>query len=173
MSKVVVTVLVLGFLWQDVDNPSYQRWSKFKPRSRVTLHSDNLTNGIKSEAEIIYTLKSIDAQEAVVTMTGSTTVQGKKTDMKPSDARYPAKVKLAEPAKDAPKPEEGVGEIEVAGKKLKCRWTRTVRDVNGLKTTTTTWTHESVPGGTAKIESVTEGRMKMTSTQVVTAIERK
>lgn len=173
MSKVVMVGLVLGFLWQDADNPSYRHWSTFKPGTRVTLHASNLTNGIKSEAEIVYTLKSIDAKEAVVTMTGSTTVEGKKTEMQPSDSRHPAKIKKIEPSKDAPKPEEGDAEIEVAGKKLKCHWVRTVRDSNGMKTTTTTWTHASVPGGTAKIESVTEGRMKMSSTQVVTAIEKK
>ncbi len=173
MSKLVVAALVLGVLWQDVENPTYKSWSKFKAGSSVTLRADNVTNGIKSEAEIVYTLKSIDADEAVVTMTGSTTVQGTKTEMTPSDAHHPAKIQKGEPAKDAAKPEQGDEVIEVAGKKLKCHWVKVVHESNGLKTTTKTWTSDAVPGGTAKIESVTDGRMKMTSTQVVKAIDKK
>jgi hypothetical protein len=173
LKTAMATVVLLSLLLQEIDNPTYKHWSKFKPGSSVTLKATNDTNGMKSGAVIVYTLKSCDAKEAVVTMTGSTTVGDTKTDMPASDGKHAAKVKKVEPAKDAPKPEEGDEEIEVAGKKLKCHWVKSVSENNGMKTTSKVWTSDAVPGGMARSESLTEGKMKMSSTMEVTAFEKK
>ena len=174
MLKTPLALSVLfALLLQDVDNPSFKAWAKFKPGSSVTLAATNDTGGMKSEAQIIYTLKSNDGKEAVITMTGSTTVNGAKTDMQASDIKHPAKTKKVAAAKDAPKAEEGDEEIEIVGKKVKCHWIKTLTEANGYKTTRTVWTSDTIPGGTAKIESTTEGKMKMSSVQLVTAFEKK
>ncbi len=165
--------VLLGLFVQDVDNPTYKSWTKFKAGSSVTLTATNDTGGMKSEALIVYTLKSCDGKEAVVTMTGNTTVNGAKTEMPASDARHAAKAKKVAAAKDAPKPQEGDEEIEVAGKKLKCHWVKTVTETGGYKTTKTVWWSDAIPGGMAKSESTTEGKMKMSSILVVTAFEKK
>lgn len=65
---------------------------------------------------------------------------------------------------------KGDEELDVAGKKVKCKWVETEYEMNGKKTTTKSWTSDEVPGGVVK--SVTKNE-DMESTMVVTGFEKK
>lgn len=70
---------------------------------------------------------------------------------------------------------KGEEELEVAGKKLKCKWVESETEANGAKTRSKVWTCEEIAnGGLVKSESVTEvGGNKVESKMMLVAFEKK
>jgi len=148
---------LLALLAQDlVDNPEYKGWAAFKAGSSVTYKYNPQEGGQK------VTLKSIGTTEAVVEteilLNGKTV--GQKTERK-----IPAKLPADKVSKDA---KEGEEEIDVAGKKMKCR-TREVekKTANGKTVTVKIWIQEDIPGSGAQVQTLTEagGKFSMTATE--------
>ncbi len=140
-----------------VENPAYRRWADSAPGSWVTLTLEGDTAGYKSRAEMTTTLKEINEKEAVIEQKTVAILMGERTEQPPHKDSIPAKVAKEPPDPAAPKPEEGEEEIEVAGKKLKCRWVRLVTEKGGVKVTTRSWYASEIPGGLARMETTTEG----------------
>jgi hypothetical protein len=96
---------------------------------------------------------------------GGNALPGQKRDV-------PAKIKKVEgdPSK-APKPVEGDEEIEVAGKKVKCRWVETTTEAGGNRIVSRVWMSKEVPGGMAKMESKTTGQVSSATTMIAIEIK--
>jgi hypothetical protein len=149
---------------EDVDNPEFGYWSKFKAGSWVTMKVETEAAGNKTEMENTTTLLEITKEKAVVETKGHMMMGGNKIDIPANKREIPAKVKKGEePKKDAPKPKEGDETIEVGGKKLKCHWIEVDSEANGMKTNSKSWMSDEVPGHTVKVESKSEGAMKSTT----------
>ena len=163
-------MLVAAVLWsalaQDpVENPEYKGWKPFKPGSSVTYKFTR--EGSPQAGEQKMTLKSIDDQEAVVQTEFS--MAGRSAG-KPMDRTIKAKLGAADPRpelKDGPEEE-----IEVGGKMLKCRTRELEKKLDSGKTMKVKyWGHEDIPGMAAKVETSTDGGMRIT--MVATQWEKK
>jgi hypothetical protein len=152
VKSAALIALLGGLLFQDVENPEYKHWSKFKAGAFAKTRMEMDSAGMKIVTTSTTTLKSIDKDKAVVASESETEMMGNKTKSPLPDREVPAKVKKVEPARhEGPKPEEGDETIEAAGKKWKCHWVKTTSEVGGTKSTTTIWTCDDVPGYTVKM----------------------
>ena len=146
---------------EDVDNPEYVQWSKFKVGSFVTMKMETETGGNKTEMENTTTLVELTKEKAVIETKGHMMMGGNKIDIPANKREIPAKVKKAEGGKgEGPKAKEGNEEIEVGGKKVKCKTVEADTEASGMKTHSKTWMCEEIPGHVAKMESHSEGAMK-------------
>lgn len=119
---------------QEVDNPEYQAWSKFKVGSYVAYKVT--TDGV--EVEQFHELTELTAQKAVV----KTKTRSKGVDLNTVNRDIPAKIG---PPKETPKATVTTGEqtIEVAGHKFQCLWTdKQYEDGTHAKT----YTSNDMPG---------------------------
>jgi hypothetical protein len=151
---------------EQIDNPSYKAWAKFKPGTTVTLKGENDMAGNKTESEMTTTLVELTPEKAVVEMKMSMVMAGSKTDMPASKSDVPAKIeKVAADPAATPKADvkESSETIDIAGKKIKCKVTESKSDANGMNTVSKAWTSDEVPGGLAKSETTMSGAMAGTS----------
>ena len=128
-------------------------WGSFKKGSFVKMKSVTEMevggNKMKTETTTTQTLKDLTADEAVIE---SEMVMANIPPQK-SELKLPLKAPEGGKAADGPKPKEGSEEIEVAGKKMKCKWIETETEINGAKTVTRIYTNDEIPGHTAKMTS--------------------
>lgn len=123
-------------------------WGSFKKGSFVKTKSlmEMTSPAMKTETTTTQTLKDLTADDAVIeTETVITGVPPQKSEMK-----LPLKGPEGKAA-DGPKPKTGSEEIQVAGKKMKCDWTETESEANGVKSVTRVYTNQDIPGFTAKM----------------------
>jgi len=152
---VLITLVLSAFVQDQIDNPEYKGWASSKPGSTVTYKY--LREGTKQESEQKTTLKSMDDNEAVTetTMTKAGKILGK-----PTERKIPAKLPAAQGPQDV---KEGEEEIEIGGKKLKCKTREFEKKLPSGKTGSLKfWIHEDLPGMVAKVETTTPGSPKIT-----------
>jgi hypothetical protein len=144
----IVAVACLALAQDQVDNPEYKGWKAFKPGSSVTYKI--LSQGSEQKS----TLKSIGESEAVLEV--EFIKDGK------SIGKMERKVSAKVPESGAASKEGPEEEIDVAGKKLKCR-TRDFQKkaANGKIMSLRFWIYEEIPGGAAKMETTSEGGPKI------------
>ncbi len=155
---------------EQIDNPQYAQWAKFKVGAFVTLKSTTDMGEFKTETEMTTKLISLTAEMAVTELTGSTIAMGNKVEMPPQKTEIPARMEKPEmpegvtPEAEAPKPKtsEGEEEVTVGDQTLKCKWYETVVEEGANKTVSKTWMCEAVPGSVVKSETTVEGEAKAT-----------
>lgn len=168
----VSTVLAVGamvcYAEEMVDNAAYKMWTTFKPGAMVKTEMSTVAGDMKSQVETTTTLKEITAEKVVLEMKTAMVMGGTKTEMPAQTMEIPAKV---EKSKAAPKSDaevkEGEEEIEVVGKKMKCKWMETKMKQGEMIVTSKVWTTPAIPGSMAKMQSKTEGQVKSESTMKV------
>jgi len=183
VKTLLAAVLVMGagslcYGADQIDNPTYKAWSKFKPGTSATMKMESDAGGMKSETETTTTLVELNADKAVVETKMSMNAGGQKMDMPAQKTDVPAK--LDKPpeaaAPNTPKPEvkESTEEVEIpGGKKVKAKVTETKSDANGMKTVSKVWMSDEVPGGMVKMETTMDGTVKGTTTMKLTACDIK
>jgi hypothetical protein len=156
---------------EQIDNPAYTAWAKFKPGTSVTTKTETVSKmgGTENKMEMTTTTKLVDLKpdEATIEMTTQMKMGG--ADMPASTTppqKIPAKIdKPADAGGTAPKVDkkEGTDKVEVGGKTYNTKTVETTTDANGMKTTAKVWQSDEVPGGMVKMESTTTGAMESTS----------
>jgi hypothetical protein len=161
----LAALLATALVQDPIDNPDYQGWKPFMPGSWV---SHKLVRaGSSLEAGQKTTLKSITDAELVLDLE---VLSGGKVIARPLPRRIPAKSSQLDfgPLKKE-WPEE---ELEIGGKKLKCRIKEYERPIAAGKSIgKKIWIHEDIPGQEAKVETLIDG--KVNSTLTATAWEKK
>ncbi len=152
MSNVTVIIGLLLCL-QEVDNPSYKSWSKFKVGTKLTIKMESEASGNKTSMEATYELKTVDEKSAEVAVKGKMTAMGNTIDMPERTEKYDAKQKKVDAPPSKAKIEEGDEEIEIAGRKIKCHWTKETTE-QGTKRV---WVSDEVPGRMVKSEADISG----------------
>lgn len=156
---------------EQIDNPQYTQWAKFKVGAYVTMKSTTDMGEFKTENEMTTKLISLTPEKAVIEMTGFSIAMGNKVEMPPQTTEIPAKMDKPElpagldPGAEGPKPttSEGEEEVTIDGRTVKCKWFQSVIEDGGNKTVSKSWICEDVPGGVVKVETTMEGQTKMTS----------
>jgi hypothetical protein len=163
-------------------NPLYDSWASHKPGTSVTTVSVTDMGTMKTEAEQVYTLKEVTPEKVVIEMKMSSTMMGTKTEMPPQTMEIPATAAAATPpatpatpATPTPGVETKTSEetVKIAGKEYKATCTSTKSDANGMKTEAKSWTSPEIPNMLLKMESNSEGQMKMNTKMEVTKVEIK
>jgi hypothetical protein len=143
-----------------VDNPLYKNWAQFKPGSFTKMKFSQEMAGNKTESIVTQTLKELDAEKAVVVIEAKMLMNGQENPMPPQTLEVKAKVTKAE-ADMINNPEgkkaEGEETLEVAGKKLKCKWLEIEQDNMGMKIKARTWLCDEVPGMNVQYKGTMEG----------------
>jgi hypothetical protein len=168
-----VGMLASAAFAEQVDNPQYQSWSKFKPGTTVTMKSDSVMkvqgNEMKNASTITTKLLDISPTEATV----ETTMLANGQESKLPPQKIPAKTEKAAVPADAPKADmkEGTDKVEIAGKTYNAKTVETTSDANGMKTTSKTWMSDEVPGGMLKMESNSTGSMESKTTMTLVEVK--
>lgn len=152
-----------------VDNPAYKVWASFKVGAMVKTEMTTAAGEAKTQMEQTQTLKSLTPEKAVVEVKMAMVMAGNKTEMPASSMDVPAKVEKAKlDQKVDAEVKEGTEEIDVVGKKMKCKWIETKMKQGDMTVTSKIWTTTEIPGSMAKMESRMDGQVKSeTSMKVV------
>jgi uncharacterized Zn-binding protein involved in type VI secretion len=146
-----------------IDNPTYTEWAKFKVGAFVETTTETTQMGQTSTMKSTTKLVELTADKAVIESSVVTMAGGQEYAM-PATKRDEPKtievpdVKAPEP-KDKPVVKEGEETIEVTGKKVACKTHEMTMDISGMKTWSKTWLTKEIPGGMAKMESKTDGKV--------------
>lgn len=141
-------------LQDEPENPDYKRWSASKVGSWVKYKTELVAGENKTlvPQEMTWTLIELDDKKAVVEEVLVNLVAPKdKAQEKPRKRTYKAKG-----AKKETVEKEGDEELEIAGKKLACRWTL-VTPPSTAGGSLKTWTNSDVPGGVVRLEHLFPG----------------
>ena len=165
MAVVLATGAAVCYAEEMVENPAYKLWAAFKVGAMARSEMNTTAGDMKTQMEQTQTLKALTPEKAVVEMKMTMTMGGNKTEMPAQSIDILAKI---EKAKLAAKPDaevkEGAEEIEVAGKKMNCKWTETKMKQGEIIITSKVWTAPEIPGSVAKMETKTEGQVKSETT---------
>ena len=149
-------------------NPPYKNWSAFSVGAWSTLkstlidHSNDDPNTIDATArpegasEQLSTYKMIQKtpEKIVVEQTDTDIELGSQTEHSPAKITYPAmldqKAEKAAPKSAVTGLKEGSGQVEVAGKTIKCQWVESQIKIGDETSINKLWWSDSVPGGTVK-----------------------
>jgi hypothetical protein len=139
--------LLLCLALQAHDNLEWPYWKSMKVGSTATYKLDMTQGGQAMEGQMVRTLKEISAEKAVLEHKMKITVSGQTVEP-------PAETEEVKPKEEKQEKitKEGTEEIEVAGKKLKCRYLETEKEEDGQKIVSKVWAHDSIPGGIAKAD---------------------
>ena len=144
-SLLAMTLAFLGTV-QEVDNPQFKYWSSCKPGSWVKMKMEMEMAGKKAESETIHKLLEIKDGIAVIEVSGKTKM-GEKEFPLPAQKQ---EIKAKESADKIKIEKEGEEEIEVAGKKLQCRWFEVTSKSGDKESKSKVWMSMDIPGGMAK-----------------------
>jgi hypothetical protein len=167
---------------EQVDNPQYQAWSRYKAGTTVTSKMEIGAQGFNMTQDVTQTLKEITADKAVVEVAMTTNMGGMSRPMSQT-REIPAKVEKGQeyitPDVKGTMKETGNETVEVAGKKYDCKIMEfTGESARGGKSNGKVWVSKEIPGGMAKMESTGEGgggggTMQATIKMTVTGFELK
>ena len=175
MTRWVLALAVLSLAAvQDewVENPEYKGWSAYKPGAWVKFKMSNDMGQMKVEGEVTSTLKELTAEKAVLENKVIVEMMGTKQENLQTRTLAP-KIKKGTDS-DGSKFEiekEGDEELEIKGRKYKCRWVLGTLHSKSGEMKIKNWRCGDIVGGSAKMEMTGEGPMKMTTT--MTAVDWK
>jgi hypothetical protein len=161
----------------EVANPKYTAWSKFKPGSSNTVSADVDMGGTHVHINVKRTLISVTDAEVVVELKSTVTVMGRDQQGQPIQQTFDAKAD-----KDVIT-QKGQQDVDAMGKTFKCTVyeATTKEDVKpdpqakpmpgANAKTATVYTSDDVPGGLVKLE--TQGQDGKSMVFILTAMEAK
>ncbi len=179
VAGLLLTAASWAFAADTIDNPQYTSWAKFKVGTSVTLKTESDMGGMNSQMETTMTLLELTPDKAVVETKMSMNAAGHQMDMPARKMDIPAKIEKPAPTLNGATPatepakvdaKQSTEEIDVAGKKIKCKVVEATTVTNGMTTKSKSWTSEEVPGGLVKMEATMEGPAKGTTKMAVTAM---
>jgi len=143
---------------EDIDNPEYELWAKYKAGSFVVMKMETETSGQVGDG-VHLPLKEITKDKAVVETKGHMNDWWHKIDIPANSQRHPRQgSRRASPPRRTPRSRrKAMRRSRSGGKKLKCHWTETQTEASGMKPLSKIWIARiSPPHG--QVESTSEVR---------------
>lgn len=182
-----VLLLAVPALAEQVENPAYKHWAKYKPGTSVTMQTQSEmkmpaeAGGAAGEAQkmamtMTQKLVEVTPEKAVVEVAMAMEYQGMKQEMPARKQEIPAKINQ-ENVDVPPMPpgmkakvkhvKDGKDTVEVKGKKHSVTTKEMTLEIEGAgdkpsEAHTKVWTTPDVPGGTVKVHTKTQKPMEMT-----------
>ncbi len=136
-------------LAEQIDNPMYGYWAKFKPGSISRTTARSIASAVTMTLDIEYTLVEVTPEK--ITVEVKTNGKSGDTPLKQRIARRDVPAKFDKPANTVIK--HSTEAITVGGKTYECQVSEETRQSLNMKT----WTSDQVPGGVVKAEMKSEG----------------
>jgi len=159
MAHLAGVVVLLSLLVQAKDNPEYTHWSSFKPGSWVKIKMEGSMGDQKLEMTQTTKLLEVTPEKVVVEHKRSMKMAGQALPEQVEKDEVPAKKEKVEKIL-----KESEEEIEVNGKKMKCK---VLEMEDEQKAQLKFWVSKDVPGGIVKGDvkapPTEKGAMKITA----------
>jgi hypothetical protein len=156
-----------AFNREQVDNPNYTNWARFKPGTTIKTRTISEFGGQRNEMNSTIRLIEVTPSKVVIETQTNSNYAGNIMKGEPQRSDIPAKIDRL-PTTDTVRPKTGQEEVTVAGKRYRATWTETVLENSGIRTTSRTWSSDDFPGMTLRSQSRMEGSTSgMTSMEVV------
>lgn len=137
---------------EEISNPAYEAWAKFKPGASTRVIGSTKTMGMETTLEINTKLLEVEADQVTLEVAASITMNGNKMDQPAQKQQVKARVQKA----DVPAP-AGEEQVTINGTTYNCKVYAMTRTQDGTTISAKSWMSDQVPGGVVKIESRTEG----------------
>ena len=147
----LIAGLLVAAVQETAENPEYRSWSPFKAGTSVKLKEVAESGTI---TETLLTLIEVDEKKAVVEARVVRFSRGMKAEMPVERREITALVPKEDLQPQGQLLDTGEEEIQVAGRRILCRWTEVREAANVI---VRTWTNSEVPGGIVRREIRTEG----------------
>jgi hypothetical protein len=139
---------------KEVENPRYRSWSRFKVGTSSKSRLRHSSNGSGYDVESKASLLELNAERAVLRLEERENSTGVWKEGEPMKETLPARVSEAELRRTSfgiarqVKPKEGEAELEIAGRRVKCR-TEEYQDSPGPESGERfmLWRSDAIPGG--------------------------
>lgn len=149
-------------------NPEYANWSKFKVGTKVKLRIVSDTGGQRNETIKVITLTNLTNAGATLDVHSTMNYGGAQMPPHQDSTTIPAMIDRQAPDAGAPRATTGDDTLTIAGKSYRAKWTQTSMEQGGIRTTMKVWKSDDFPGMTVKQESRMEGSVTgTTATEVV------
>jgi hypothetical protein len=133
-----------------IDDPGYVHWSKFKPGSTTKTLTLNESAGLKISIQITTTLLAVTPEKITVEIISETDSSG--TKLSPRTRKQDVAAKRAKPA-DPSLTKESKETLTFAGKSYRCTLSEETRGTLHIKT----WLSDEIPGGLLKAQITDDG----------------
>lgn len=166
MIRVLMVSFALAFTggWlqaEEIPNPLYSNWAKFKPGTSVTQKNVVDAPGFKTETELTYELVKVTDDNLTLKYSTKMTFNGQAVTTPPQEIVHTKMVtKHSSPAasldqeyKSEKDPDET---LTIDDKKVICKVSRSTSKMAGIQSSTKVWMSEDVPGQTLKMESTVD-----------------
>ncbi len=153
----------------NVENPTYTAWSKFKPKTSVKYKNTNkikvMGNDFTSESDLIMTLTEVTPDKVVVETGTVTRINGQEIKTSPTKQEYHRMIPLkpGQKKENVGKPdgvlEEGQEKIKVAAGEYATTWHKSKVEDRVLQS----WVTDAVPGTLVKTVTTLGGQTSGTN----------
>jgi hypothetical protein len=156
------------------DNPAYRAWAAFKPGSSVTCSTITTQGGSKlSDVQTTLQLVQVREDRIVLESSGSMEAGDSRMQLPAQQEQIPARL-AAEPVQDGRITDERDETLAIGDQKLPTHRTRRVSEAGGIRTETTTWASDAIPGGVVRQQIlVVTGKERTITTVEVLRFEAK
>jgi hypothetical protein len=187
----VAGLAVTGLAADQIDNPQYQSWAKYKPGMTVVHKMTNETKmaqmpggGMTMESTTTRVLKEVKPESVTVEMTTKTTMNGMDQSTPATTTVIPAKIDKGQEDVQVPSNmkaeikdmKTGKDTVEISGKKYETatrEYTMVVTSPMAMTSQVKTWTSSDVPGSMVKMENKTSTPMETNMTVTLVSFEQK
>ena len=159
------SVAVLAFVArtapaEEIPNPEFVSWSKFKPGTSITTKMTSTIGNLSTGATVTVTLLEVGADKLVTEVSGAAKVNdtagafpSMKIDItKTATGPNAPKQDGAANGRPAGTFEEGTETLKIAETEIKARWFKFKSESDGVKTEGKVWVSDDVPGSMVKQE---------------------
>ncbi|HEX4797187.1 MAG TPA: hypothetical protein VH370_25565 [Humisphaera sp.] len=141
---------------EQIDDPGYTYWAKFKPGSFSTTTTESDLGAQKMSMQMTTTLVSVTPEKVTVEVKTTTSAGGRA--LTPQLVKKDVSAKRPKPPNSTIKESKETVDVAVGDKTYPCHLVEETRDAMVVKV----WMNEKIPGGVVKMEMNTQG-MAMTT----------
>jgi hypothetical protein len=142
---------------EQIDDPGYTYWAKFKPGSFSTTTTDSDLGAQKMSMQMTTTLVAVTPEKVTVEVKTTTSAGGR--TLTPRVATKDVSAKRTKPPNSSIKESKETVDIKVGEKTYPCRLVEETRDAMVVKA----WMNDKIPGGVVTMEMNTEGMAMKTN----------
>jgi hypothetical protein len=150
---------------EQIDDPAYVHWAKFKPGSVAKTTTESNLGGQKMTIQMTTTL--IEVVPEKITVEIKTEVEAGGTKLPSTTKKTAIAAKRAKPAKEPQSVKEGTEDVTVGGKTYACHYSEEMHDTQRIKS----WMSDEIPGGVVKFE-LSDGESTMKTNLVEYSVKK-
>lgn len=160
---------------EQIENPSYKNWAKFKPGSSHTMKGTTTAMGQNIDTEVVTVLKEVTDDKVVLEIAATVNMGGNAMPQPKQTQEVKKMVEKGDPNVTDPDAYAKATEedVKIGDTTYKCKLVETTKTQGGTTMKMKAWMCEEVPGGVVKLDGKGEGEMAISMNMQMTACEKK